>query len=323
MAAEAASTNKLLDRLAAWVCAGLVLAISYVLVKILFFMLDPQVSAIAPSIYQDASAGGVTVVRATKRSAVDPSAIPLWNLFGKEGASVKAMPKDSNITAPTTRLQLVLMGVSAHRDDSRSTAIISEKNKPGKLYHIGDSVPGNAALAGVFEDRVLLNTRGKLEALYFPQTVSVTKSKKGRSKSSRSKSSRSRSSRSKSSRSSKSRSSKVSKMMRSGASPDKMASTMEEEFGEDPTNALKQLGLVVNNGNGYKVSGDNNPMFAALGLKEGDAIVSFNGMSIGDPIQDVKSIAEALQVSGGNCTVGIQDKSGRQYDQTFPCGGGL
>ncbi|PCJ31668.1 MAG: hypothetical protein COA99_17040 [Moraxellaceae bacterium] len=64
-----------------------------------------------------------------------------------------------------------------------------------------------------------------------------------------------------------------------------------------------------------------NPTFAALGLEEGDAIVSFNGMSIGDPMQDIKSIAEALEASDGSCTVGIQDKAGRQYYQTFPCGG--
>ncbi|PCJ31661.1 MAG: hypothetical protein COA99_17005, partial [Moraxellaceae bacterium] len=64
-----------------------------------------------------------------------------------------------------------------------------------------------------------------------------------------------------------------------------------------------------------------NPVFAALGIEEGDAIVSFNGMSIGDPMQDIKLISDALQASDGNCTVGIQDKEGRQYDQTFPCGG--
>jgi len=318
VAAEAASTNKSLDRLATWVCVGLVLAISYVLVKIIFFTLDPQVSAIAPSIYGDANQVGAAVQRTSRKASVDSSAIPLWNLFGKEGVQKKTAAVE-NVVAPTTRLKLVLMGVFAHKENERSTAIISEQRKPGKLFHIGDKVPGNATLAAVYEDRVLLNTRGKLEALYFPQSKTATKSRSSSSKRGTSRSTRS----SRSSRSSGAkRASGISKMMRGGpSSPGQIASVIEQELGQNAAGALKELGLEQNNGNGYKISNGSNPLFSALGVKPGDVILSVNGMSIGDPERDIKAIPEALEGTGGNCTIDIQKSDGRQFSQTFPCGG--
>jgi len=318
VAAEAAPTNVLLDRLSAGVCAGLVVAISYVLVNGIFAMVDPQISMVAPKVY---GGQGVTdaspVANPTVRSTVDPSAIPLWNLFGKEGAA-KVAAANTEVVAPTTRLQLVLMGVFAHKEEERSTAIISEKRKPGKLFHVGDKVPGNATLAAVYEDRVLLNTRGKLEALYFSKTSKSSKSSK---KSSKRSSASSRSKRStRASRSS--GQSGISKMMRGGAtSPGKIASVIEEELGQNAVNALKELGLAQNNGNGYKISNGNNPLFSAIGAKKGDIIMSVNGLSIGNPEVDVKAIPEALEGTGGNCTVEIQKSDGRQFSQTFPCGG--
>ena len=322
MAAEAASTNKLLDRITGWVCAGLVLAISYVLVKIIFFSIDPQVSAIAPSIYgaKNATAGAVST-RSETGLAVDTSSIPLWNLFGKQGA-VKNVSAVKDVVAPKTTLQLVLMGVFAHKEDDRSTAIISEKRKPGQLFHVGDKVPGNATLATVYEDKVLLNRRGKLETLYFPQDNNAASSSKKSSRSASKSSSKSTRSSSRSSKSSRSKSSGISKMMRGGpTSPGEIASVIGEELGANAVGALKELGLEQNNGNGYKISNGSNPLFAALGVKQGDVILSVNGMSIGDPERDIKAIPEALEGTDGNCTVDIQKADGRQFSQTFPCGG--
>jgi len=256
---------------------------------------------------------GVVAKRSARKASVDSSAIPLWNLFGKEGVQKKVATVE-NVVAPTTRLKLVLMGVFAHKEDERSTAIISEQRKPGKLFHIGDKVPGNATLAAVYEDRVLLNTRGKLEALYFPKSKTATRSRSSAKRSSKSRSSRS-------SRSSK-KSSGISKMMRGGpSSPGQIASVIEEELGQNAAGALKELGLEQNNGNGYKISNSGNPLFSALGVKPGDVILSVNGMSIGDPERDIKAIPEALEGTGGNCTIDIQKSDGRQFSQTFPCGG--
>ena len=282
--------------------------------KILLFTLVPQVSAIAPSIYGDSNKVGVVAKRSDRKALVDPSAIPLWNLFGKEGVQKKtAAVKD--VVAPTTRLKLVLMGVFAHKEDERSTAIISEQRKPGKLFHIGDKVPGNATLAAVYEDRVLLNTRGKLEALYFPKSKTATKPTRSK-RSSASRSTRSsRSSRAK-------KPSGISKMMRGGpSSPGQIASVIGEELGENAAGALKELGLEQNNGNGYKIINGSNPLFSAIGVKPGDVILSVNGMSIGDPERDPELIPKIIEDSGGSCVIEILDTGGRQYSQTFPCGG--
>jgi len=85
-------------------------------------------------------------------------------LFGKadETATVQEV-----IDAPETQLNLELQGVFIAEDDQRSTAIVGQKNKTGELYAIGDKLPGNATLAAVFEDHVLLRRGARMEKLIF------------------------------------------------------------------------------------------------------------------------------------------------------------
>ena len=257
---------------------------------------------------------------------VDPSAIPVWNLFGKKAPAIAAKPTTVKpppvvevevADAPETRLKLTLMGVFAHIDESRSTAIIAERRDSSKLYRIGDVISGGASLAGVFGDKVLLKIRGKLEVLYFPDPGSDKK----KSQSSKRKPSERRSRRSSARKSNKGKSS-ISKMMVGGPkTPSEITSIIKEQLGSDVAGALNDLGLAQNDGNGYKVSSENNPIFSALGMKTGDVILSLNGMSLGDPENDVSAIPEAMQSGGGDCKVEIRKADGRQYSQTVPCGG--
>ena len=70
-----------------------------------------------------------------------------WQLFGNY-EPVASTGNDKPTDAPDTRLRLELLGVFQNADTKRATAIIAEKGKEGELYHIGDSIPGNAKLEG-------------------------------------------------------------------------------------------------------------------------------------------------------------------------------
>ncbi len=71
------------------------------------------------------------------------------------------------IDAPETKLNLELQGIFISGDPKFSTAIVAEKNKTGELFAIGDRLPGNARLAAVLEDHVLIRRGTRMEKLLF------------------------------------------------------------------------------------------------------------------------------------------------------------
>lgn len=106
------------------------------------------------------------------QQAVDVDAIVALDLFGKppaSGAPVQAATEQLE----ETQLSLVLVGVFAADDGARSSALIARKGRAAKLYRLGDRLPGNAKLAEVYGDRVVI-TRGSAREL-----VRFAKSKAG------------------------------------------------------------------------------------------------------------------------------------------------
>ena len=115
------------------------------------------------------------VAAPTPRSAGDgastlPAArIAALNLFGvasEEGPAVERLA-----AAPETRLQLELQGVFLADVPEQSSVIVAERNRDGRLYRIGDRLPGNAVLVEVFGDRIVLRRAGQLETLKFPDAA--------------------------------------------------------------------------------------------------------------------------------------------------------
>jgi general secretion pathway protein C len=96
------------------------------------------------------------------------------HVFGEAG-SVPVQESKTNIDAPETKLSLELQGVSVGKDDSSSSAIISEsKGGVGNIFWVGDSISGKAVLNSVFEDRVVIKQNGKLETLRFSDDFKST-----------------------------------------------------------------------------------------------------------------------------------------------------
>ena len=95
------------------------------------------------------------------------SRIASLHLFGQ--AEVQAAPEvAANVDAPETRLNLKLRGILSANQPAYSRAIIASGSNED-IYAVGASVPGGATVHAVLDDRVLLNRRGKIEALTLPR----------------------------------------------------------------------------------------------------------------------------------------------------------
>lgn len=241
---------------------------------------------------------------------VDPGAIPLWNLFGREGESKQAASRE--VDAPKTQLQLELQAVFVATEEDRSTAIIAERMQEAKLYHIGDMLPGNATLAGVMHDRVLLNRMGSTEALFFPDadgrmsgispgggSYGATTRPVGGTMGASDTAARD-----------------MNAGMSAGMPPaNEMARALREEMSGNPAQTLKEMGLESNGGRGYRISDASNPMFAALGARPGDLLISVNGRPVGNIESDLAGLEGFLEAE----TLTIElDRNGKRFSTEVP-----
>lgn len=101
---------------------------------------------------------------AVERQVASARDIAAMELFGRASSADIAA-----LDAPETRLQLELQGVFLGNGDGTSSAIVAERNQDGRLFFIGDRMPGNAELVRVLEDRIVLRRSGALETLRFPE----------------------------------------------------------------------------------------------------------------------------------------------------------
>ncbi|HEC19628.1 MAG TPA: type II secretion system protein GspC [Gammaproteobacteria bacterium] len=101
-------------------------------------------------------------------TGVDVSAISQWHLFGKV-QKVAPKPAAQVTEAPDTRLNLKLRGLLASSDPVAARAIIADGKGREEAYKVGQKLPGNAVLREIYADRVILEYRGRLEALRLPK----------------------------------------------------------------------------------------------------------------------------------------------------------
>ena len=99
----------------------------------------------------------------TRAQSVDAQSIIDAHLFGVAApeSQTDADPSD----APETRMSLVLAGTIASSDPKGGLGIIGETAATAKVYKVGDSIAGGARLNAVYDDRVILDRGGQLEAL--------------------------------------------------------------------------------------------------------------------------------------------------------------
>ncbi|MBR9912695.1 MAG: hypothetical protein GYB33_20335 [Gammaproteobacteria bacterium] len=124
-------------------------------------------------VYQDVllARQPATVAVAAERPQAAPQGIAVAELISARlfGQPVSAGPvaKREEEEAPETRLSLELRGVFSSSNAEASSALIAEKGKSAKYYHVGDKLPGGASLDRVAASHVELRRNGRLERLSF------------------------------------------------------------------------------------------------------------------------------------------------------------
>ncbi len=96
-----------------------------------------------------------------------------YSMFGDYNASETVKPNTQEL--PKTNLRLTLTGVSATENQKRATALIEGPDRNTESYGVGDTLPGNADLHSVHNDRVILSRAGKLETLFFAESGSSSR----------------------------------------------------------------------------------------------------------------------------------------------------
>lgn len=126
------------------------------------------------------NANAFAPIEASITPGVDINALKSIALFGKETSDddVPVVEKSVEITSQVeeTKLNLKLVGSFASDNKDLGYAIIA-KGKKQEVYSVGDELLGlnNVKLIGVYPERVILNNKGRQEALYmFPEGEAIT-----------------------------------------------------------------------------------------------------------------------------------------------------
>ena len=222
-----------------------------------------------------------TATAAGASGAIDVNALVNLHLFGRPTREGGAVPQ-SVANAQATRLPLELKAVFAASENPFSAAIIGQRGQRARLYTVGESVPGNAVLAEVYPQQVLLRRAGQLESLAFPESTYKASSK------SATQVTESTAAAPNNSPTLPIRASVQSKIAES-------ADTLPQQLVADPQAAIGELGLTADSSGGYKV-GDvaNSPYFQSSGLKRGDIIFSINGSPMSNVKNDKALLAEIM-----------------------------
>jgi general secretion pathway protein C len=113
---------------------------------------------------------GLVSLAGRSPETVNVSSLAAMHLFGQ--AQTASIAKPLPVTAPETRLNLVLYGVFTDADTKQGSAIIGQKGGEQKFYHVNDAVDNGVSLAEVRNDHVLLKRGVNYEVLKFPKQVS-------------------------------------------------------------------------------------------------------------------------------------------------------
>lgn len=251
-----------------------VVAIAWQLVQLTWLLLER-----APSENVEIPPPPASVSNSRPKS-VNVQAIVDAHLFGVQQ---QAAPDPSN--APPAQTNLVLAGTWASDDPSKGFAFIGESANAARMYGVGKAVRQGTTLHSVYADRVILDTSGKLEALYLPRANANLAAQFARP-----------------------------------AAPPRPASQFTENLrrmAESNPAAFSEIVRpqpVFANGvqRGYRVyPGRNRQQFAKLGLQPGDLVIAINGTPLDDPQRGM----EIFNTMGASDRVTVMvERNGQQQE---------
>lgn len=273
-------------RLVPYLTLAVVLATSFMAAKVTWALVSPMPSITVQKI-------STASVRNNNRKGQAQSQLHTRQLFGRfvKEEVKKEQPK---VTGPVTetRLSFQLQGVFAASNDNGFAVIARSKGAKGEFFKINDNVFGQATLAQVLKDRVILNRNGRMEALKFDEgptrgtsTIKVNKSVANAETKPRTNG----------------------RTLNMSGSVDSVIDSMREQARTDPAGLVRQMGLEAT-GQGYRVTRKARQLMA-MGLKAGDMIISVNDMPVGDVSNDQLLVDQVL--GSGEVKVEIQRGSRR------------
>jgi general secretion pathway protein C len=269
----------------------------YLVVENVFFYLDADLAATI----SDPSESVQDVATAVTNTG--PS-LATRQIFGR----VDDNQPEQVISAPTTRLNLELQGVFLSDVASTSSAIVAERGKDGKLYLVGDKLPGNSVLHSVESDHILLRRGARLEKLLF-----ITKRLNIKASSTASTGAKDRGGKTGTNTRQRSQAPQPS----SSSAESAILSEVRDRLQRNPQAVLKEYGLSAvapGSSQGYKVD-TAHPTLNNTGLQPGDRVVSVNGAPLGIAMNDARLIDQAR--AAGRVRVEVE-RGGRRFFVTIP-----
>ena len=272
--------------------AAIVLGIAYTVAQATwFFVVGPDVAPVRASTASPAS------------SAPDPVPIErlvAQHIFGKPAAPGELPRREVTETLRETRLALELVGVFVADDAAASSAVIARKGRPAELYAVGDGLPGNAKLAEVFADRVVIARGGTRELLRFEKPQVVFASSMPATAPAPSDPVPAEAVADPSAGSAASEARGVRHSMR------QVLAENRDRFENDPRRALEELGVAVadNGAPGYELGALGDwPELGHTGLRQGDRILSVNGQAVGNAPADRLDLDALLALGSASLEV--------------------
>lgn len=222
---------------------------------------------------------------------VDKVNLSHLSLFGRvERRNTMPIPVD----APETKLDLKLQGIFTAEDPENSAAIIKQRDK-SDLYQIGDRISGNAVLAAVNNDHILIRRGSRLEKLLFnpdykgvpPVTRDSPRTTVNRENPDPGR------------QGLLNRQNEQVSQSSPGSLIRQYAETNRELINQDPASALSGLGMTPveeDEAKGYQLgSSTSNPLLQQTGLQPGDVILTVNGKPVGVAMNDSALVEQALE----------------------------
>lgn len=212
--------------------------------------------------------------------------------------------------ATPTRLPLTLEAVFLSSNGGESSAIISERRKPGKLYVINDLVPGNARLIDIETERVILQRGGTREALAFKSDFKATVGPNAQASNEADTAQLANGEDPLTSERAEPLREAYQELLiaAAGENSDEMAQmlassrsqaggALAEQLAGQPSKLLDGLGIKAYPSGMYELSEQTHPLLLQAGLRAGDIVLSINGRSLEDLMANQQSF-DALAAAG-------------------------
>lgn len=268
-------------RLPMLVTLAVILLLAHAVAALTWTLLPAPAVEALPS----ASAGGARHVASRTPAAVVNMA--QWHLFGQVQKEVPK-PVQQAVDAPDTHLNLKLRGVLASQDPVMARAIIADGKGVEEAYAVNGDLPGGAVLREIYADRVILEYRGRLEALRLPKetvggfTDDTTESDQGGSP-------------------------MASAVAPSGGDTSALLRQYRDALTNNPVSLMDLVRAepVMDEASGqlkgYRLSpGRDRQLLSRFGLRPGDVVTAVNGVALDNPIKALeimRDLAGANQVS--------------------------